>query len=96
MFTYKNVVKIKTTAIIVYSVLIGSHPFVVFQDTASLTAVHEQLIFVSTISGKFYAVSKKTGQTLWTLDEGKFVCVRGNRQYAYFKTTAIVKFYHKD
>ena len=32
--------------------------------------VHDQLMFVSTLSGTFYAVSKQTGKTLWTLNEG--------------------------
>ncbi|KAL4240931.1 Serine/threonine-protein kinase/endoribonuclease IRE1 [Mactra antiquata] len=39
------------------------------EDTGSLAAVHDQMLFVSTIKGKFYAVSKKTGKTLWSLDE---------------------------
>ncbi|XP_060605820.1 serine/threonine-protein kinase/endoribonuclease IRE1-like [Ruditapes philippinarum] len=37
-------------------------------DEGSLT-VYNELVFVSTISGKFYAVSKQTGKTLWSLEE---------------------------
>ncbi|XP_045214288.2 serine/threonine-protein kinase/endoribonuclease IRE1-like [Mercenaria mercenaria] len=34
----------------------------------SLT-VHNEVLFISTINGKFHAVSKQTGKTLWSLDE---------------------------
>jgi outer membrane protein assembly factor BamB len=43
--------------------------YVLKHDEGSLT-VYNELVFVSTISGKFYAVSKQTGKTLWSLEEG--------------------------
>ncbi|XP_052262641.1 serine/threonine-protein kinase/endoribonuclease IRE1-like [Dreissena polymorpha] len=38
------------------------------KETLGLT-VNDQLLFVSTISGKFYAISKQTGKTIWMLNE---------------------------
>lgn len=52
-----------------------------FQKAGSLT-LHDEVIFVSTISGTFYAVSQKSGKILWTLNEG-------NVNLYYFSPTSI-------
>lgn len=45
--------------------------------------MHDEVIFVSTISGTFYAVSQKSGKILWTLNEGNVV------NLYYFSLTSI-------
>ena len=33
--------------------------------------VHDSMLFVSTLNGRFHAISKQTGKQLWTLNEGE-------------------------
>ena len=37
--------------------------------------LHDSLLFVSTLDGTLHAVSKSTGKTQWTLQEGSIDCL---------------------
>ena len=45
---------------------------VVILFQANYLSLHDSLVFVSTLDGTLHAVSKMTGKTQWTLQEGKF------------------------
>ncbi|XP_062617880.1 serine/threonine-protein kinase/endoribonuclease IRE1-like [Saccostrea cucullata] len=58
---------LKLTCVFILS-LVGLITVAKTLQPGSLT-VHESLIYVSTLSGTFHAVSKSTGKIVWTLDE---------------------------